>query len=103
MSYITEIFDRLDLQNIRAFLLQGVDCAEISNQNYKERLDDAENPVLEMIEKKFPDMDENEKLSGDVLYYATVTQNVYMEIGMQCGAILAMRLLANLLRGTTAG
>jgi len=38
MSYITEIFERLDLQQIREFLLHGVECGKVSDLSYKQRL-----------------------------------------------------------------
>ena len=95
MDYITEIFDRLDLQQIREFLLHGVECAQVSGESYKQRLETAGNPVFETIKNKFPDMNESDKISGDVHYYTSITQDVYMEIGMQCGAILAMKLLTS--------
>ena len=92
MSYITEIFDRLDLQQIREFLLHGVECYDVSGDSYKQRLEAAEKPVIEMIEEKF---EENDEIAGDIHHYATVNQNVYMEIGLRCGAVLAAQLLSN--------
>ncbi len=95
MSYITEIFDRLDLQRIRGFLLHGVECCEVSRQTYKQRLSTAEKTVSERMEENFPDIEQQEKLMFDIHRYAGITQEVYMEIGMQCGAVLAMQLLFN--------
>ena len=42
MNYIAEIFNRLDLQQIREFLLHGVVCCEVSGQTYQQRLREAE-------------------------------------------------------------
>ena len=95
MSYITEIFERLDLQQIREFLLNGVECITISPQSYKRRLERSANPVFEMIQVKFPAEEENEKVTNFIHNYISETKNVYMEIGIQCGAILVMKLLAN--------
>ena len=95
MSYITEIFERLDLQQIREFLLHGVGCFEISRETYKRRLESAGKPAFKMIDEKFPNEEERDKIAGDVCNYASVTQDVYMEIGMRCGAVLAMQLLTN--------
>ena len=92
MSYITEIFERLDLQQIREFLLHGV---EISEKSYKQRLEAAGKPAFKMIDEKFSNGDERDKVASDVHHYASVTQDVYMEIGMQCGAILAVKLLSS--------
>ncbi|MCQ1530905.1 hypothetical protein [Lutispora saccharofermentans] len=99
MSYITEIFDRLDIQHIREFLLHGVECVEISNKSYKQRIEDASKSAIEMIEKKFPERDDCEKITSKVYNYSGTIQDVYMEIGMQCGAILAMQLIANMPEG----
>ena len=88
MSYITEIFERANLQNIREFLLHGAECVEISEKNYKQRIDDAWKPALNTIQKKFPEMEENEKITVDIHHYASVTQDVYMEIGIKCGVLL---------------
>ena len=95
MSYITEIFERLDLQQVREFLLNGVECVQVDGNTYRQRLEESGNPVFEMIEAKFPDKEENDKVAGYIHDYARITQNVYMEIGLQCGAVLAVKLLAN--------
>ena len=42
MSYINDIFERLNLQQIREFLLHGVVCCEVSGQTYQQRLREAE-------------------------------------------------------------
>jgi len=46
MNYITEIFERLNLQQIRAFLLNGVECKKISENSYKQRLKKSEETVI---------------------------------------------------------
>ena len=96
MSYIDEIFARLDIQHIREFLLHGVDEMNVSTKSYEERMDEKQKPAIEFIRGKFPDMDECEGITGKVYDYAGVCEDVYMEIGMQCGAVLAARLLGNL-------
>ena len=54
MDYITEIFDRLSLQQIREFLLHGVECLPVSdghtNNGWKRR----ENPFSRELMKCFP-------------------------------------------------
>ena len=92
MDYIAKIFERLNLQLIREFLLTGGDCLEISGKTYKERITEAENPVFSMIEAKFPES-EIDSIVEPIHHYANVTQNVYFEIGMQSGAILMSQLL----------
>jgi len=45
-----------------------------------------------MIQAKFPDMDEYEPIATEVYGYASEVEDVYMEIGLQCGMALAMQL-----------
>ena len=92
MDYITQIFQRSDLQHIREFLLHGVDCKETNDQNYRQRLESSANPVFDMIEEKFPEQ-ELDRVAELIHHHASITQDVYFEIGMQCGAILMEQLL----------
>ena len=95
MSYIDEIFKRLDIKHIREFLLNGMECFEISSKDYKQRVDDAQKPVIEMIDK-ITDKNEQEKIADEIFDYGAVVQEVYMEIGMQCGAALMVQLLGRI-------
>ena len=96
MSYISEIFDRVHIQHIREFLLHGVECANISEKSYKQRIEDSRKTAIEIIQAKFPDMDEYEPIIGEVDNYVSEVEDVYMEIGLQCGAMLAMQLIGNI-------
>lgn len=96
MNYIDEIFDRADLQQIREFLLYGVECKKPSDKSYLQRLLDAETPAIDRIKKKFPDEKDYEEITNAVYDYSSTVENVYMEIGMQCGTILTMQLLSSL-------
>ena len=95
MNYIDDIFERLSIQNLREFLLHGVEERHVSGKSYKARIDEAEKPAIAFIRGKFPDGDEYEKITNKVFGYTTALQDVYMEIGMQCGAVLAAQLLSN--------
>ena len=94
MNYTDLIFKRLDIQQIRAFLLHGTECVEISAKTYEERIEEAETSAVETIAKHFQDADEYEKVTAKIFKYVNTVQEVYMEIGIQCGATLAMRLLS---------
>lgn len=96
MSYISEIFNRAHIQHIREFLLCGVECAEISDKSYKQRIEKSSKTTIEMIRAKIPDIDECEEITNEVYRYVTTAEDVYMEIGLQCGAILAIQLLGNI-------
>ncbi|MCD1259170.1 hypothetical protein B5M42_010000 [Paenibacillus athensensis] len=95
MSHISEIFDRAHIQCIREFLLRGVKNTDINSMDYKERLADAHKAAIELIEEKFPDMTEFEEVTTRIYDYAGACEDVYMEIGLQCGFMLAMQMFHN--------
>lgn len=99
MSYISEIFNRADLQQIREFLLHGAECPEIDRAPYKQRLEEAEKAALKMINTKFPDRSEYEPITGELYKALGVFRDVYMEIGLQAGVMLAVQLLSGDRRG----
>ena len=88
MDYIDKIFARLDIQHIREFLLYGMECAQITPKSYQQRLDEAWEPVNAIIKNKFPCEKEQEEIIIELSRLTTVTQDVFVEIGMQCGAAL---------------
>ena len=96
MSYIDEIFKRLDIQHIREFLLHGVEEMNISDKGYKERIDEVRKPVIEFFQRQYPEMDECEKITNKVYDLASIYEEVYMEIGLQCGLLLAMQIVNNI-------
>jgi len=98
MSYISEIFDRLDIQHIREFLMHGVECAEIDTRTYQQRIDESLQPVNEIIQQRFPDMTEYETIRNKIYNYAITCEDVYMEIGLQCGFTLAMQTISNTIK-----
>ena len=95
MGYIDDIFTRLDIQRIREFLMSGSECVETERGSYKERLDEAEKAAMDIIEKKFPDVGEHEEIVDKVCVYASTAKEVFMEIGMKCGAVLIAQLLGD--------
>lgn len=95
MSYISEIFERLDLQQIREFLLHGTEEMNVSTDTYLKRLKSAEQIAAATLHNRFPCEKDYEQVTDDIYTMVTATQDVYMEIGMQCGAALAMQLLGN--------
>jgi len=95
MSYITEIFERLNIQYIREFLLHGNAEINIDSGSYMERLETPDNVMRNMLHCKFPEEKEYEEVSDKIYDYATACEEVYMEIGLQCGFILAMQIVEN--------
>lgn len=95
MSYITEIFERLDIQHIREFLLHGCDEINADSRSYKERIETPEKMMSSMLHCKFPEEKECEEVTNKIYDYASACEEVYMEIGLQCGIVLAMQIMAN--------
>lgn len=57
MSYISEIFNRLDIQHLREFLLHGVECVKVNPKDYKERIDETRKITIDFVRKNFPVME----------------------------------------------
>lgn len=95
MSFIDEIFSRANMQNIREFLLYGVEEYEVSKETYLERLKSAERKANQYLRSLYDSDDEYGEASSPVFEYASVIENVYMEIGLQCGFTLAMEMMSN--------
>lgn len=88
MNYLDEIFARADIQKIRSFLLHGAE-GKIDPRSYKERIDVPHRAFLARLRRDYPDQKEFEEITGFVYDYIAATEEVYMEIGLQAGAILA--------------
>ena len=93
MNYTSEIFERVNIQHIREFLLHGVPCCEISNKSYEERIDELQKAAISSVERGFSNIREREAVVSQMFSYADEVESVYMEIGMKCGVALAVRLL----------
>lgn len=95
MNYIDEIFSRGDIQQIREFLLHGVEC-DTDPRSYNERTESAQKRVTARLLVACSDQKEYEEITGLVYDYANAVEEVYMEIGLQLGAILAAQVCQNL-------
>lgn len=96
MSYISDIFERTNIQQVREFLLYGVECCNVTEKNYEQRLMEAEKNVEEIIRMKFRHDKEYEQAMAPIFDYAGELQDVYMEVRMQCGFMLAVNMLENI-------
>lgn len=95
MSYVDEVFRRADIQQIRAFLLYGSE-ANIDPRSYIERLETCKKQWATKLKERYLDQTEYEEIGNLVFEYADVIQDVYMEIGLQVGAILATQVCQNI-------
>lgn len=95
MSYMDEIFTRVNIQQIREFLLHGSEEGNIDTGDYKQRLETAQKAATRYLRSFYDDNDKYEELSTTVFDYIDVVQNIYMEIGLQCGFMLGMQFATN--------
>lgn len=97
MDSFEEILKRTDVQQLRSFLLDGVDLknwrTEKDDRSYEQRIQSAEAPAWELMERTFPDGKELDDAT-DILNNALMeNKHVYMEIGIRIGASLLFNLL----------
>ena len=95
MNYIFKIFDRANIQSITDYLLYGHGTIKVNERSYEERLDKQGNSAIAMIDSKFPDFKERETIKEKIYDYVDEVKDVYMEVGMQCGAFIVFQLLRN--------
>ena len=91
MGYVDEIFKRTDLQQIREFLLHE-SRSKPDARSYQERLEAAHRQMLACL-KNLED-EQYERLLEAIYIYAGTVEAVYMEIGLQAGAMLGAQLLS---------
>lgn len=94
MNYIDEIFLRADIRHIREFLLLGA-SDKTDTRPYIERINAADAQLREQLSKRYPDEEEYEKAAEAAYIYGAVMQDVYMEIGLQAGAMIAGQVWQN--------
>ena len=96
MNYIHEIFTRADIQQIREFLLHGTEETSLDPRPYKERIDSAHKAFTARLHRDYPDEKDFEEVTEPIYHYVNAIEEVYMEIGLQAGAILAAQTALNL-------
>lgn len=88
MDSIEKILARANLQQISTFLLYGCECMP-DLRSYWERTEDTLSRVIDRLFADYPKRAEFEEVSGLVYACASAYEAVYMEIGVQAGALLA--------------
>lgn len=95
MSYVDEVFMRADIQQIQNFLLYGVE-GKIDRRSYVERLETPKKQWVAKLRERYLDQNEYEEICNLIFEYSGTVQDVYMEIGLQIGAILAAQTCQNI-------
>ncbi len=91
MGFTDEIFRRADIQHIREFLLNGVEAAQINDKSYEQRIKESKQDMYDFFKVRYPDENDFAEITAAIFKYVNSTEDVYMEIGLKCGAVLAMQ------------
>lgn len=92
MNFISEIFERANLQQICDFLLYGAEAVQISDKSYEQRIKEADHQMIAVIKENLPNYNDTEieNVINRISNYCLDLEKVYMEIGIQCGIMLSM-------------
>jgi ATP-dependent Zn protease len=92
-KFIKDTFKRMDLQEIREFLLYGTEENHTKTEPYHERLKKADISVFNRINDLYGNENELTEAKDDLSRALATYQEVYTEIGMKAGARLVYQLL----------
>ena len=93
-SYIQKAFSRMNLSQIRAFVLYGVEQKKPNDkQSYDVRLIEATAPLNRRLESIYNTPSELTEAANDMSTALSAYEEIYMEIGMKLGARLVYQLL----------
>jgi hypothetical protein len=93
MSEMSEILERVSVRNISQFFLFDENPIEKDDVSYNERLDSAYKEIINFLKEKYTGDKEFLKMESRINRFARIREDIYMEIGIRCGA----RLMATLL------
>ena len=88
MDYIKDTLDRMDIRQVRGFLLYGAD----DTTPYKEKLKAACDPIYKRFDSIYTNEEERDKAAA-LSQALTAHMYVYMELGMKAGVRLTYQLL----------
>lgn len=92
-TYIKEIFARADIQQIREFLIAGVDLDETDERTYGERLEESSRQIVRRIKDSAKDDDELDRIYCEYSESTGEYMAVFLEVGLKVGARLMFQLL----------
>jgi len=92
-KYIKEMFARADIQQIREFLVSGLELVESDKKSYGERLDKQSELMIKRIKNISKDEDELDEIYSEFSGATDEYMKIFTEIGMKIGARLLFQLL----------
>lgn len=90
MDYIKEIFERCTMDKVSTYLLCGAEACESSAEGYEERLKNIRTKINAWIKSQFPEFEDFDNQSSHLRSLTTELENVYFQIGLQAGVMLAV-------------
>jgi hypothetical protein len=94
MTDFKKVLGRIDIQLFCSYLLNGVgEPGEQDARTYKQRIQEDERPIYELLEQLFPDENELEKAADRLRLALEANQEVFLELGMKAGAQFLLQLL----------
>lgn len=97
MRNLKEVLCRVNIQEIRSFVLDGLDLQswykKPDAESYEERLRKAEAPFWEFLSNLYPEGKEQDEVCEIFCGAILANQEVYTELGMWIGANLIFELL----------
>jgi len=92
-DFTKDIFARMDLQQIREFLLHGVDDYNQTGKPYHLRIKDGSDAIYKRLGATYQDGEALDAANADLCQALSNYESVYMEIGMKAGARILYQLL----------
>ena len=93
MGWSKEAISRTNIQDIREFLICGVEECTYRNEPCEVWLKKECDPIYKRLERLYPESDKLDEANADLSQALSAYQAVYMEIGMKAGARLIYQLL----------
>ena len=88
-----EIFKRMNIQQVRSFILDGLDTMEMYDCTYDKRLQKGDELMIKRLKKIYKDENDFSDAVDDFYYAQLVNSQVYTEIGMKAATRLIVQLL----------
>lgn len=92
MSFFLDPFSKVNIQQIASFIMYGDEFTIPTKGSYEQRIEEAWNSFVEEAKELYPDLKETDRIFDFIIFYASVVEEIYMEVGMRCGAELAVKL-----------
>lgn len=93
MSYFLDPFSKVNIQQIASFIMYGDEFTIPTKGSYEQRIEEAWNSFVKEAKKLYPDLKETDRIFDFIIFYASVVEEIYMEVGMRCRSRAGSKLL----------